>query len=370
MNTVKKVDLKIIKNRHKPLCMTQAGVLTYSRGNIYLLNSDTYYAKRISSITSSFTRKILSRFRILERIFRLEPRVAIELSEDHILFSCQGKIYSLNINSGDILEESTFQRGMNNPLSIVIINGIKGFNDCVAYGEYIGNMKKGPVAIYTRSLTENDWKKAFEFKSNTVTHIHNVIPDPYRNCVYILTGDSDSESGIWIAQNNFNEVKPLFIGSQIYRSCCAFALPEGILYATDTSLEQNCIFLLKYTDSGWLSEKIAEISGSCIYGAKFGDKYAFSTTVEPDSSVSGLRYRLSYRLGSGIKGWHSEVYIGNLETGFIKIASLRKDIFPMWLCQFGNVLFCNGCKEDELLAYPVAVNKYDGKLISINFGEH
>ena len=356
--------MQIIKKRHKPLCMTSKGILTYHFGNLYLYNIHTNTTMKICSIPISPIIKLIGRFRLLERIFRIEPRMATTLSEDNVVFSYQGKMYNINICSGRIVKEIKFERKMNNPLSIVRISGIKGFDDCIVYGEYIGNNLKGPVAIYARSLNVCNWRKVFEFGANTIRHIHNIIPDSFRDCVYILTGDSDDESGIWIAKNNFSDVNPLLMGLQKYRSCCAFSIPEGLIYATDTPTEQNYICLLKQTHGGWESKILVEISGSCIYGTKFKDKYVFSTTVEPDSNLRGIRYKLSYRLGLGIKSWYSNIYMGDTKNGFRIVESIKKDLFPMWACQFGNIFFCQDC-EESVYAYPIAVLRSDGNLVVI-----
>lgn len=50
-------------------------------------------------------------------------------------------------------------------------------------------------------------------------------------------------------------------------------LPEGLLYATDSPVDKDYIFLLN-PESGALKE-IMQIAGSCIYGCKWKDRYVF-----------------------------------------------------------------------------------------------
>lgn len=357
--------VSIIKKRHKPLCLLKNGILTCHLGVLYFLNTKTNTMRRLSNIPTSFIKKALTCSRLAERTLRLEPRMGIELSNEVVLFSFQGSMYNININSGELIKEFDFERGMNNPLKISKIEGINGFDDCIVYGEYTTNSDKGPVAIYSRPMAEGKWSKIFEFGPNAVKHIHNIVPDKYRNCVYIFTGDSDCESGIWIAKDNFRDVKPLFVGQQKFRGCVAFAISDGLLYATDTPLEQNYIYIIKHENDAWTFKEIAQIGGSCIYGAKVGDRYLFGTSVEPDSNIKGIKALFSYRLGAGVKGWNSEVYVGDAKTGFNVIASFKKDIFPMNICQFGSIMFCDNNYTDDLFAYPLAVKKYEGKLICL-----
>lgn len=104
-------------------------------------------------------------------------------------------------------------------------------------------------------------------------HIHNVIPDPYRKCLWIFSGDFGDNAAIWKVTENFGKVERAFYGDQKYRACVVHALPEGLLYATDSPVDKDFIFLFN-PESGELKE-IMPIAGSCIYGCKWKDKYVF-----------------------------------------------------------------------------------------------
>jgi len=362
---MKAYKLTILTKRHKPLCRIKERVLTYHLGAIYSFDAKTRIKNKLVVLPASKIMLLMGRFRIFERIFRLEPRTAVELQDDEVLVSHFGAIYRINTNTKTIYCEHKYRKGMNNPLTLTKIEGIKGFDDCIVYGEYFGNKSKDAVAIYARSISKNEWDKVFEFPQNTINHIHAILPDPYREGVIILTGDDNEGSGIWLAKKGFKEVVPILTGSQKYRSCCAFPIQDGILYATDTPIEQNYIILAKETNDGWETQKISDLKGSCIYCAQIGEIYIFSSTVEPDSRQNGLRYLLSYRLGAGIEGWNSQLIAGTVREGFKSIASFRKDLFPMTLCQFGSVIFCSGRNEHEVFAYPVSVFSYDSRMIKI-----
>ncbi len=286
------------------------------------------------------------------------------LSNSKVLFSYNKSIYKLDLSNYHIYKELSFVSGMNNPLSIVNIDKIIGFRNSIIFGEYYGNPDRKPISIYQRDNKTSQWKKVYEFPAGAIKHIHNIIPDTYRNCVYILTGDSDSESGIWVSYNNFNKVEPLLIGSQKYRSCCAFAIPEGLLYATDDPSADNYIYLLDLTNKQL--HMITPIDGSCIYGAKYNNQFFFSTAVEPDSNILGFRYLLTSKLGKGVKDNKTHIYSGNIHFGFKEILSFDKDIWPAGLCQFGSVKFYIE-NDHNIYLYPSAVKKFDGELLKFNY---
>ena len=182
-------------------------------------------------------------------------------------------------------------------------------------------------------------EKKYEFPLGTIQHIHGILADNQNNRVLILTGDKNEESCIWEAKNNFQSIKKLIGGSQKYRSCVAFFYGNDILYATDTPLEQNYVYRYKI-DTNEISE-VLKLQGPCIYGASFQDEYGeqqyiFITSVEPDASMHGWKYRLTYKLGKGISDRYS--YINLLSSSGEKRVLMRgkKDLWPIWLFQFGN----------------------------------
>src|SRR5690606_24197021 len=131
--------------------------------------------------------------------------------------------------------------------------------------------------------------------------IHNLIPDRFRDCVWILAGDFDDSAAIYKATENFNKIEKIVSGHQEYRSCVAFPVEQGLLYATDSQFEQNSIRLLKEdTNKKWISEPLHYINGSCIFGALINNEYYFSTAVEAVNSGNKFQILLRNRRGPGI----------------------------------------------------------------------
>jgi hypothetical protein len=240
--------------------------------------------------------------------------------------------------NGLIEEDHVYRKGMNNPIAMVNITGVPGFDDGLVYGEYWGNLDREPVAIWER-LNNGNWGKKYEFSSGTVQHIHGILPDPANGRVLIFTGDKNEESCIWEAKDNFSTVKMLIGGKQKYRSCVAFLDGEDVLYATDTPLEQNYVY--RYKGNSKEVEEVMKLQGPCVYGSSFIDKcgnkqFAFITTVEPDASIRGWRYRLTYKLGKGIKDRYSYINLLSEQGDTCVLMKAKKDALPIWLFQFGN----------------------------------
>lgn len=357
-------EIELINN-FKPLCVDKEMCLSYRKGGLYFHSSIMDNPKYFRMFPMTKKQKVFSQIRLTERLFRLEPRVAIKIDKNKYLISFCGAIYCADLQKESLTLEHKYRKGMNNPLNLCAIKAIHGFEDCIVYGEYWGNASKDEVCVFKRK--NSIWEKAFIFPKGTITHIHGIFADPYRNCVLILTGDKDEESGIWIATNNFKEVKPLLVGRQLYRACVAFPIEEGIIYATDSPLEKNVIAIAKKDIETWKEKVLCEIPGPCIYGKEVEGKYIVSTSVEPDSRIRGIKYYFTYRLGIGVKDRYSHVIMGNNKEGFKEIIKFKKDIFPMLLFQFGNVLFPSGVIENCTIMYPVSVSKYDGNTVMYKY---
>ena len=254
------------------------------------------------------------------------------------MISFNGSLYRYEIDKNLFVAEHHYQSEVNNPLNFCVIKEnhivLK-----VLYGEYFWNEKKGPVSIFCRE--NNKWTKVYTFPEKSITHIHNIIFDDIRNVYFILTGDLNEESGVWVADLNFERVKPLLLGQQRFRSCVAFPTRKGLLYATDTPLEKNYIYEVCIDSNMNVSEinSISELQGPCIYGTNYNNKFYFSTSVEPDSTLSKWNYRFTNKLGKGVLSRYSYIVEVDHNCDVKTICSLKKDGFPMWLFQFGNIHF-------------------------------
>lgn len=358
-------EFKMLKG-YKPLYVSSRLNLLYRKGSLYQNTNITDKPTHIVKLPFTIKQQLLSVFRFSERLFRLEPRVALPVDDETFLVSCCGMIYCADVRTGTIAVEHKYRTGMNNPLNLCVIKGIQGFDDCIAYGEYWGNIGREEVSIYVRKKKYCAWEKVYEFPKGCIQHIHGIIADPYRNGVLILTGDRDEESGLWMATMNFQVVEPVLVGSQRYRSCVAFSSQEGILFASDTPLEKNVITFATQKRNGWSEKILCEIPGPCIYGVQIKNNYVFATSVEPDSQIKGLRYLFTYRLGIGVRDRRSYIIMGNATNSFKEIVCFRKDLYPMLLFQFGNVQFPNGDMSMNFVMYPVSVSQYDGVTLAIN----
>ena len=343
-----------------PLCFLPDGrLLCYHQGTIQLMKNGK--TERIISIPTTWLERFFGWSRLATRLMRFGIRAAVACDNDNIVLYGWNKLYVFSIASGQITAMQSLEKGVR-PLTFTVVRGIPSFDDGVYFGGYVHNPSMNPVSIYRRVGT-NQWEVVYTFPPKTINHIHNIIADPYRECLWVFTGDFDEAAAIWKVTDGFRGVERIVSGDQMWRGCVAFALPEGLLYATDTPFAKNHVCLLK--DDGSLSI-LGNLSGSCIYGCKWKDKYVFSTTVEADGrNESLMKLFFSRKIGIGIDDGFSRIYIGDLTCGFSEVYKEKKDVFP-FIFQFGTFKFPVGVNDSDFLYFqPVATSKNDLKLMLI-----
>lgn len=353
---------EVVLSHFQPLCFLPSGKLVgYRNGYVYVLN-DEVVEKRIK-IFGNFRECILGRNRYISRLLRLGVRAAVAMDEKRILLSVSHHIVELNIEKESLSHWYDCGEGIR-PLNFTNVFGLSAFDDGFYYGEYLGNPDKKPVSIWKRT-EQGLWEKVYTFKRGEINHIHNLVCDIHRDCVWIFTGDFDESSAIWKATNNFEKVECVCSANQDYRGCVVFPLPEGLLYATDAPFMSNSLFLLD--TSTYSLKKLLSIDGSCIYGCQWKDKYVFSSTVEGDGrNMTRREFYFGRKRGAGIKDNNVHMYIGNLRDGFEEKYMLSKDCMPFYTFQFGVFKFPAGINYGNTLYFqPVATSKNDFKLMKL-----
>ena len=346
------------------MCYLRDGrLLCQSRDKLIILNEGI--VEQEIAITTSRIEILFGKMRLTSRLFRTGFRAAIALDESRVVLSKRNTLYELDLSSNQLSQGWNCGEGLR-PLIFTEVKNIVRFEDGIYFGGYLGNMEKKPVNIYHR-IGVDQWEVVYTFPQGAINHVHNIVPDPYRQCLWIFTGDFDEASAIWKIAGNFNTVERVACNNQKYRGCVVYALPEGLLYATDAPFADDYIYLMN-TDTYEVKE-LFPIHGSCIYGCKWKDKYVFSSTVEGDGrNMSRMEWLFTRKRGAGVKDNYVHMYMGNLKDSFVEIFKEKKDCLPFYTFQFGVFKFPAGVNDGDTLYFqPVATKIHDLDLMSFSY---
>jgi hypothetical protein len=219
----------------------------------------------------------------------------------------------------------------------------------IYWGEYFDNASRQEVHVYASGDAGLTWDVAYTFPKGAIRHVHNIVHDPWQNCLWILTGDYGDECRVIRASCDFSNLEIVLQGNQQVRAVAAIACEDALYFASDTPLEQNSIWRL---DHQRLLSRVAAISSSCISAARVGSHMFFSTMVEP----SEVNLEPMVRVYAGDmrypERWHP-------------LLNWRKDRWPMKFFQYGNALLPDGQNTTRYLAVTTIAVEADDMVTSI-----
>jgi hypothetical protein len=281
---------------------------------------------------------------LMRRLFRQRVNHIINISDSKLLMIAFGSIFNFDLKSRMLSVEKCESKYLR-PLI-----PCKTRSRDIYFGEYYNNEKRQPVKVFRRNSQTAKWDCCYTF--NDIRHIHGVFQDPYDKKLWVTTGDTNNESGIWVTSDNFSSIKQILGGSQQCRAVQLLFTDTHVYFGSDTSLEINYLYRIdKKTGS---VQKLQEVGNSVFWGCKINDMLFFSTAVEP-SRVNISKYACVWGSKNGDK-WKC-------------VTRFRKDIWSKKLFQYGQVLFPEGQDSGNNLWITPFATEYDQKSIRLDIDE-
>jgi hypothetical protein len=281
--------------------------------------------QKVASYSAGW-RQITSQFGLSSRLLRDGFHALTVLPSGNLVAAVPGAIVTLKSGESKFRVTHKIGRGTR-PLHIAAIP-----DGSVFWGEYFDNAQRAEANIYGSHDGGLTWDVAHTFPAHSIRHVHNIVYDRWRDCLWIFTGDYGDECKIICASWDLSAMNEVVSGDQQCRAVAAVTCAEGIYFATDTPLEQNYICLL---DRSGKVHKLEAIPSSSIYGCRNRHGIFFSTMVEP----SDVNLTANVTLVGSTTG-----------SDWQHLASWRKDMWPMKFFQYGNAFFPDGNNSTEFLA--------------------
>lgn len=306
--------------------------------------SECFYAEL------SFAKRLLSKFRLARRLFRLDksnafPVFGKDKALKSVVFIYQSVIYNWNLREFKKVYELD---GCRNVMHGAITQTDEGK---IYFGEYGANKERErSVPIYCSDDHGESWHIVYEFLPGQTKHVHNIQWDSFDKKLWVCTGDKDGECHVLLADSNFENVKYLGDGSQKWRTCHFFFERDVVIWGMDSPLEQ-CFVLKFWRETGAL-ETLTPVSGPVWYGRKISsNEYIFSTSVEP---------------GVNCRDQKAKIYYSNNLHEWSVIFEIEKDFWP-YAFKFGSIFFSQGCDESSNFFVGFeAVKELDGKMLKFD----
>jgi hypothetical protein len=278
----------------------------------------------------------LSRTRLVMRLLRLGVHALCQVADGVLVMGTRHKVIRYDPAARRFSHSFDIPNGRR-----FLFLSIGPCND-LHFGEYFGNEERETVHIYRSADGGCKFEVVRTFTAKGIRHIHGVFHDPYTGALWVTTGDTDQESGIWVTEDGFRTFERVLGGSQQTRAIQLLFTQQHVYFGSDTPLERNYIYRLE-KKSGRV-ERLQEVESSVFWGCKVNEFLFFSTTVEP-SAVNTSR--------------HAWIW-GSKDGGrWKKIVGFHKDIWPMKLFQYGQIFFPSGENNTGYLFFtPFATEKH------------
>ena len=292
----------------------------------------------VAGFHPSWKRRLSVTNRLSARLFRDGFHALAVLYSGGLVAAVPGAILTLFPGETQFHQTHAMTRGKR-PLHITAVP-----SGTVYWGEYFDNAARDEVHIYASSDQGGTWHVAYTFPRGAIRHVHNIVHDPWGDCLWIFTGDYGEECRILRATCDLAHIDVVVQGNQQARAVAAVPTENAIYFSSDTPLESNYIYRLDR--QGRLSQ-LAAIRSSSIYGCRVGSRVFFSTMVEP-SEVNPDR--------------HVRIYGADVSRNepWQPLLAWQKDKWPMGLFQYGNAFLPDGHNTTKFLAVStIAVGRDD-----------
>jgi hypothetical protein len=210
----------------------------------------------------------------------------------------------------------------------LLSNGLLRVNNKILFlGEYFRNEERSSVQLFISRNSGRSWDIAHRFQPGSIRHIHGLFKDPFKDIIWICTGDEDHESRIGWSNDDFRTINFIGQGSQVCRSCHLAFSEDFIYWGTDTgSVNHSGIY--RWSRKQQQIDRLAEVDGALLSGARLAqgtivmgtDREGFPN--EQDDKTRLLVIQTQYKI-KRIEGgtWNNKRH--GLRFGFAKLRFQR-----------------------------------------------
>jgi hypothetical protein len=344
----------MINQRQAALCRHEiiSSAARYPNWLVLLCSEQTIYVTRsfvigklvgpkeiqpVASLAVPPLLRYAARLNLLRRLGRLDIRELIQVDDSHLVAVIQKQLVKFDHHNGHCRTVFEVTDG-GRPKGFALTPA-----GHILVGEYWSNPQRQALRIWASTDAGDTWALAYSLPPGSAKHIHNLVWDPHRQGLWVLTGDAEGECALLFTGDEFRTVTEVVRGGQMWRACQLFCLPEGLYYGTDTERAPNWWVFLDVNRMAL--EKIQPLPGSCIYAARLAGRWFLSTSVEP-SKIN--KYRRTVLWSSpDLQQW-------------CKLVEFDKDWLPGEYFGFGSVVLPRVQGDCPFLAFStVAVRKAD-----------
>ncbi len=312
---------------------TDGATFWAARGNcVFALDAQAKAAQR--GCLGFVWERQFARVRLLRHLFRLGIHHLLPLPGGELLVVMRKRVYLLD-PSGDARLVFQFARG-NKPASKGVCVAPSGD---VFMAEYAMNSARNlPMLLHRSRDGGRSFQTVCEFSPGEIAHYHFVLWDPYGSCLWMGTGDTDSECRLYKSSDGGDNWRQVGGGSQLWRAVGLAFRPEAVYWGTDAgwTAGNHPNYIMRLDRGNGTLDRVLEVQGPCHGNAALRDgTLLISTGVERgQNEKDGCAHLWASRDG---RAWQ-------------ELTRFKKDLWFRNL-QFGVIRFPQGLENSDSLVF-------------------
>src|SRR3974390_2507370 len=128
----------------------------------------------------AFRRRLSVVNALAARLFRVGFHALAILPSGGLVAAVPGAIITVRANETEFRCTHSITRGTR-PLHITAVPG-----GALFWGEYFDNPARDEVHVFASTDGGSTWSVAYTFPKGAIRHVHNIVHDPWENCLWVL----------------------------------------------------------------------------------------------------------------------------------------------------------------------------------------
>lgn len=284
-------------------------------------------------------RQMVVRSRLVARLTRSAPRCYMPLADGGCLWVAGGRMWRLAAGERHARRVFDFAVG-HGPLFIA-----RDSDGSLLWADYIAKRTHHSTMVRRSTDDGRTWDEVFRFAPKDIRHVHGAFWDHVTRKIWLTTGDSGHEIGLWTLEGN----RPRLVagGEDRFRIVQPLFTEHYVVFGSDVPDSQNNLYALDRA-SGEI-RTLFPVRAPVFFACRAGGWLAFSTVVEPAHPER-----------------HAAVYLGSADTlQFAEVLLLAKDRWDGKLFQYGQVYCPQNDNDRPLLWWTPMATEHDGSTICV-----
>ncbi len=284
---------------------------------------------KLATLPAPWTTRVLCRFRPTRQLLRLGLHNLWPLADGSLVGAAKKSLLRCPPGATQFQVVQAIRHG-NKP----------GFNGMcldpygrIYVGEYAANPSRSlPMGLYRSDNAGRSYARIYEFAAGEIRHIHLVQWDPFEQCLWMGTGDTDGECQLLRSFDYGEQWDVVGAGSQIWRALALVFTKAGLYWGTDAGSdagsEKN--YVVRFARESKQAQRLVEMPGPCHgFAASRQGPLLASTGVEG---------------GTNERDRSAHLWASRNSTDWAEVARWRKDALPSAV-QFGVVHFAHNLEN-------------------------